>query len=270
MVASDYGGQHKAATHESFSFLVADLAFCWLWNEERERVRAKFFNEKRRMSYKALNDVQRLHALSPFLTAADLIPGVLATVLVDKRYIRSFVLTPEDRLELPKGLTDWPTSVITKMMFVSHIGAMLIAGLSNEGQNVIWLTDNDDFVANDDRVIKLTPLFAGMISQYSGHGMGHFRFGTMKCDNGDLLIEDLAALPDLVCGALGEIPARGLLRKESIIQIPMLNHIPAKAMSIVRWLGHLGKALCRLTFVADEGDSAGKVRIRALEFRSES
>ena len=180
VMASDYGGQHKEATHESFSFVIADLASCWLWDEERRRLRAIYFTEKRRMSYKALNDGRRRQALLPFLAAADLIPGVLATVLIDKEFSQSFVLTSNDRSELPSGIAKWPRQVILKMMFVAHLGALFLAGLSGPGQNILWLTDNDDFVANDERVVDLTALFAGVISQYCEHRLGHFRFGTMR------------------------------------------------------------------------------------------
>jgi hypothetical protein len=269
VMASDYSGQQKGATHESFSFLIADLAFCWRWDEERRRVRATYFSEQRRMSYKALNDRLRCQALLPFLSAADLIPGLLATVLVDKAYARSFELTPMDRAELPPEIAGWPRHVILRMMFVAHLGALFLAGLSNSGQNALWFTDNDDFVANDDRVLRLTPLLAGIVGRYSEQAMGHFRFGTMKCDNGDLMIEDLASLPDLACGALGEVPTRGLLPRNSAIQIPLRDHLPAKALAILNWIGASERPLRRLTFVVDIGDSADKVQVRALELSPE-
>jgi hypothetical protein len=198
VVTSDYGGQHKTSTHESFSFLIADLKFCWLWDDARQRVRTNHSIQNRRMSYKAMNDRRRKEALLPFLRAANTIPGVLATVIVDKSFMRSLRITVAERSELPKEMAQWPAQVLTKMVFVLHLGALFISGLSREGQNILWMSDNDDFVANDQRVIELTPLFAGMIGQYSQRPMGHFRFGTMKCDNGDLFIEDMASLPDLV------------------------------------------------------------------------
>jgi hypothetical protein len=42
LLASDYGGQHKGATYEAFSFLLADLSYCRLWNEMRTEVRRRF------------------------------------------------------------------------------------------------------------------------------------------------------------------------------------------------------------------------------------
>jgi hypothetical protein len=266
VVTSDYGGQHKSSTHESFSFLIADLKFCWLWDEARDRVRITHSLDKRRMSYKALNDRRRQSALLPFLAAANGIPGVLATVIVDKSFMRSLQIDDAERSEFPKEISLWPAHVLTKMVFVLHLGALFISGLSRVGQNVVWMTDNDDFVANDRRVIELTPLFAAMVSQYSQRRMGHFRFGTMKCDIGDLFIEDLASLPDLACGALCEIPVAGVLPKRSAIRVPVEGHLSSKAHAILGWLTEKGNALRRLTIVVDHGDSPGKIRARALEF----
>ena len=132
------------------------------------------------------------------------------------------------------------------MTFIAHLGAVLIAGLSAPGQNVLWLTDNDDFVANDQRVINLTPLFAGIISCYMGHGLGHFRFGTMKCDAGNLDIEDLASIPDLAAGAACEIPLASTWGYQSAIKIPLRDHTSLKALKILHWMGQRRASLKRL------------------------
>jgi hypothetical protein len=71
----------------------------------------------------------------------------------------------KDRAELPPEIAKWPRQVILRMLFIAHLGALFLSGLSNSGQNAIWFTDNDDFAANDDRVIRLTPLFAGIVSR---------------------------------------------------------------------------------------------------------
>ncbi len=269
VVASDYSGQHKKATHEAFSFLIADLKLCWLWDERRKRLRKKLLSGERRMSYKQLNDGQRRRALMPFLEAADWIPGVLATVLVDKQFIRSLSLTSEDRLALPAIFKSWPTQVIQRLLLVAHIGSLFIAGLSTPAQNIIWLTDNDDFVANDQRVIDLTPFLAGLVGSYSNQQMGHFRFGTTNCDNGDFMIEDLASLPDLAAGALCEIPMQDILLRDSHILVSASERLPRKAASILTWLGKPSQALRRLCFVVDEGDKPGRVRVRALDLLSD-
>ena len=129
---------------------------------------------------------------------------------------------------------------------------MCMARLSAPSQNVMWFTDNDDFVANDQRVVDLTPLFAGIVSSYSEQEMGHFHFGTTRCDNGDLMIEDLASLPDLAAGALSEVPMRGILPQSSRLLVSARCDLPPKAVRILGWLSERRKALHRITFVVDE------------------
>jgi hypothetical protein len=142
----------------------------------------------------------------------------------------------------------------------------VIAGLSSPGQDVFWFTDSDDIVANNRRIIELTPFLAGMLSNYSDQQMGPFKFGTTKCDCGDLMIEDLASLPDLVAGALCEIPVRGILPQSSDVRLPIRGHVPAKAHAILAWLSTPRRSLGRICVVIDEGDSPGRARVRALEF----
>lgn len=270
ILTSDYGGQHKAATHETFSFLVAGLESCAQWNEERQLVRDRFLNPNRRMSYKALNDRQRRLALLPFLSAADRIPGLLTTALVNKRVSRTLNVTVEDREQLPSSIAGWPNQVLQKLTFVAHLGALLIAGLSSTGQDVLWLTDNDDFVANDQRVIDLTPLFGGIIGGYVGHALGHFRFGTMKCEAGDLQIEDLTAIPDLIAGAACEIPLHFASLTRTAIRVPLRDHVSAKGLTILDWMGRRRMPLKRLLVLVDEGDLPGMIKVKALKIYTDS
>src|SRR5262249_5474062 len=55
LLTSDYGGQHKTANHATFSFLLADLVYCDIWNATRTRVRSQLLKDHRRMCYKAMN-----------------------------------------------------------------------------------------------------------------------------------------------------------------------------------------------------------------------
>jgi hypothetical protein len=87
------------------------------------------------------------------------------------------------------------------MLRVVHIVSFFLAGLSRAHQNVIWITDEDEIAANDNRMRELTNLFGNISSHYLPHSMGHFRCGTMKSDDGSRQLEDLASIPDLVAGA---------------------------------------------------------------------
>lgn len=85
-----------------------------------------------------------------------------------------------------------------------HVLGVLLGGLASPGQNVLWFTDEDNIAANDERVRELTQLFAWISAQYLDFMLGHCRVGTTRCDDGSRQIEDFAAIPDLVAGALAE------------------------------------------------------------------
>src|SRR6266700_5970420 len=72
IVTSDYSGSHSGSAFEVYSLLVGDLTRCREWFRVRSGIRSEFLKDRRRMSYKTLNDRQRQRALGPFLAAADL------------------------------------------------------------------------------------------------------------------------------------------------------------------------------------------------------
>jgi len=265
LLASDYGGQHKSAPYEAFSFLIADLSYCGDWNQMRSRIRKEFLRDNRRMGYKGMNDRRKRSALLPFLRAADNIPGLVLTVLVDKRLQAELLFSGAERGSVPDLLQSWPVPVVKKFIWVIHVGSALVAGLSAKGQNLLWITDEDDIAANDSRIIEATPLVAGILSQYLPHDMAHLRFGTTKCDSGDLLLEDFAAIPDLAAGALVEIPKVDTVRLDSGVRTPLRGYVPWKALSILSWLGRGSGELRKISVVVDQGDSGAQVRARALD-----
>lgn len=259
LLVSDYGGQHAGTVHETFSFLLADLEYCRSWDGMRRDVRTRFLRDNRRMCYKGMNDRRKRSALLPFLDAAGSIAGLLATVSIEKEFASDLRLEEAERDSLPDTVRRWPAHVIRRFIWITHFGAVLIAGLSRKQQSLLWFTDEDDIAANNKRVIDATPLVAGILSNYLAHDMGHLRFGTTKCDSGDLFIEDFAAIPDLAAGALAEIPRVGAVRTM------LSGRIPWKALNILSWLGSPSPGLCKVSLVVSQGDSVGRVKVRALD-----
>ena len=265
LLACDYGGQHRSAAYETFSFLLTDLAFCWLWDENGRVIRNTILKDKRRMSCKGLNDSRKRSALLPFLRVADSLPGVLVTVLVEKKYSATMAIEEADHDQLPLAVQSWPASTIRKFVWAMHLGALFVAGLSRPFQNLWWITDQDAIAANDGRLIGATPIVAGILTQYCSRDMGHLRFGTTACDNGDLFLEDIAAITDFAAGALSEIPVLATTKQISSIAVPLGGHVPSKALQILNWIGTpKPQPLRRLVFVVDQGDTKNKVRVRGL------
>ncbi len=127
-----------------------------------------------------------------------------------------------------------------------------LAGLSAPAQDLLWFSDEDDFVADHSRIRAATNVIGRVGSHFLAHSLGHLRFGTTKCDDGSRSIEDLGALPDLAAGALTEVlsDANGI---SCILQeTPHTSSI--KARYILSWLGDTVPALKKVTCVLSPGD----------------
>jgi hypothetical protein len=190
---------------------------------------------------------------------------VLATVLVDKEFASGLHLAEGERDSLPVAVRPWPVRLLARFIWIAHVGSVLVAGLSAKRQNLLWITDEDDIVANDKRLIEATPLVAGILSDYLADDLGHLRFGTTKRDSGDRLIEDFTAIPDLAAGALADIPRSGIIQLDTRLRAPLRGHVPSKALNILSWLGVTSGALRKISLVVTQGDSAKQVRVRGLD-----
>ena len=257
LIASDYGGDHAKAAFKSLSFLVADLEGCAVWEELRLGVRLKLLKDSRRMAYKNLKDRRRSDALIPFLRAADNIPGLLATFLFDRRVQSIFGPDSKDaEVDKDSHLSpeSWTPRAFERLCRVSHLGSLLVSGLSVAGQNVIWLTDEDEIAPNKTQHFRATQLIAHHMSHYCVHPMGHFRFGTTRSDTGKLDIEDLVSVADLAAGATSEV-ATALFEEgrfpEGKLLIPPAKATATKALKIAGWLAEDHWPLRRLVFVVE-------------------
>lgn len=98
-VASDYGGMHTGASYQSLSFMFVNPESLLPWDRSRCFLRQRLELGSRRISYKALNDGKRRRALLPFLEAANLIPGILVNVLIDRGVETAFESKDPSELE---------------------------------------------------------------------------------------------------------------------------------------------------------------------------
>lgn len=207
VIASDYSGEHQDSQYLVISVLIADLdSVTGSWDRRRKQVRQDYMPDSRRMSFKALRDNARRRALVPFLTASSVIRGLSFTMAIH-RSVGTF-FAGEAPLDLSNPdfheFQSWKPAVLEKACRVVHLIAFLLSGLSRSGQNVFWFTDEDAIASNDLRIGQLTKLFGWISSEYLEHSLGHLRCGTTKSDDGSLLIEDTAAIPDLIAGAAYE------------------------------------------------------------------
>jgi hypothetical protein len=275
IAVSDYGGYHKTSQFESYSLLVA-CGDSWAeWEDARQRLRQAFGIGKRRLAFSKMSDIRKRRALTPFLATAEALHGLLVTVLVDKAIESLFVargrLDRASSSRFAPGVS-YTEGTFERLMRTVHLVSFFIAGLSTAGQNVIWLTDEDEIAANRQRLIGLSSIFTHILNHYLRHGLGESRCGTTESDIGSLQIEDLAAIPDLVAGALAETLTayyqEGGVPSSTLLHLPPQN-LSGKTRDIVRWLALESHNLKRLVYVIQGQAESTALILKRLRFQSE-
>jgi hypothetical protein len=71
--------------------------------------------------------------------------------------------------------------------------------------DVTWISDQDEIVANDDRLDDAQRLAAKLSTQLVPHHLGVFAMNSTAIDDHHRGFEDFVALPDLAAGMLSEI-----------------------------------------------------------------
>lgn len=206
-VLSDYSFDNPASDFDVVGLLLADPEASGDWNCLRSQVRAKLLVDRRRMSWKKLNsDSRRWAAFFPFLKAADHICGLSIALAFHRD--SAFQIPDDDlrRFQDSFQLTaNWKARNFEQMFRIAYCTAMFIAGLSSPGQDIHWVSDQDRAFANKAIEKDTLGVVVKLLNIFSPHKLGELRYGTTSCTGSDLLEEDLAAIPDLMCGAACEI-----------------------------------------------------------------
>lgn len=262
LVASDYGGSHSGALYDAVSFLVTTRDAVPAFDSARRSVRSGPLGGQRRMSYKTLGDGVRFHSLPGFLDALNSLPGVLVTFAVDKKAVYR-VAEPQGQASIIGDLSVWKSRSFARLTMIAHLAGIVVEGVRSDGQDVLWISDQDEIAPNQEKHAEAARMLGRIISHYCSGPMGRFWFATTQSDLGDLLIEDLAAAPDLAAGCIQEVLAQWHSHPESAsvarVFMPPGGDFPGKLHPLASWLGADG-ALSKLSVVVDEGSVGCSVR----------
>lgn len=270
LLVADFGGHHQKQHFDTYTFLILDLTKNQEWLAWQHHFRPATLPNRRRMSFKALNDGIRRRALVPFMRAAAGIEGCLVQFAISKAAGSLFTGTSEDELG-EQLLKRWKSSVRERLLRVLHLSAFLVSGLSVPGQDVLWIVDEDDIAANVTLLTDLTKLFARVLSSYSAHTLGHIRCGTTAtADDGNLALEDLAAIADLTTGALGEL-CTGFVTDDVFPRKGLITPLPAnltwKTRLIASWMAAPGFPIRRHTTILELRPGSTRTRISTLGWK---
>lgn len=214
VVASDYSGQHKEATHEAYSFIVTTNEDLEGWLPLLREFRESWLPDNRRISFKKLNEPVRWRALPAFLETAGKLSGNLITILVDRR-VGSFITGgPDAAIEVFPDCFP-PHSIhgtVEKMLRLASFVALILFGLRREDQVSNWISDHDEALDTHEKreqFARLATYLTFGLTRWR-HPADHF-FATTESPMAPSWSEDLAAIPDLVAGAYcqmsGHLPA---------------------------------------------------------------
>jgi len=263
LVTSDYAGEHRSATHLIYCYLVVGGGARG-WFQAIGSARAGLLPDGRRMAYKRLDDSLRQKALAPFLRAAANLDGHLVAIAVDKR--KKWLSTAPgvaQRLQKAFGLNaSWNPRSLEAMMRKVHFLSIILSLWSGPYTNLTWITDQDEFVANDARHDDALVAAARVSSFYVPHPMGVFALNTTGQDQEAPEYEDLCAVPDLTAGMLSEIASQ--LSKEGSWEARMPRiletELPIKTDVIADWFWDMDMPLRKTFITIDTKGSEFSVR----------
>jgi hypothetical protein len=269
LLVADFGGHHQKQYFDTYTFVIMDLAKNREWLAQQHHFRNHMLRNRRRMSFKALNDGMRRRALVPFMRAAASIEGCLVQFAISKGG-SLFTSASKDESGAER-LKRWKPNVQERLLRVLHLSAFLLSGLSAPGQDVLWIVDEDDIAANIPMLTDLTELFGRLLSSYSSHTLGHIRCGTTAtAGDGGLALEDLVAIADLTTGTLGEI-CTGFVTKDVFPRKGLITPLPInltwKTKLIASWMAAPGFPIRRHTTILELRLGSTKTRISTLGWK---
>jgi len=257
-VASDYGGGQNS-DFDSYSFLLAGdgvIEFQYRMTRVRERI----LTDGRSISFKDRKDNKQQLAEPAFLDAANRIPGVLATVLVDRTKKATIFGAKDDVLahgpDAVKTLfSKLKPAVFEKLMRVAVFGTSLVAGLSRASQRLFWITDNDDIVANK-KTVELFGRSVGALRREMQNDaelpVGITSPMGWSTPAKKLALEDLLAIADYAAGVLPAAVTAwrraGYKLGSPLVQL-LSDAVPGDIRDLVRWFGDDRWPLKRWVFV---------------------
>ncbi len=138
-----------------------------------------------------------------------------------------------------------------------------MSGLCRPGQNLHWITDEDEIVANEDHQKDAGQMMGGMLYHYCPEKMGEIRLGIAGKFEDDRRAEDLISIVDLVGGAFSEyLMALGTdsLPKSTNLFVPMRKPMSTKSQLILAWLFGSNRPLKKVICLVRSWE-AGKVLV---------
>jgi hypothetical protein len=273
VIATDSSGLHRQNPFDILGLLIFDFDASIRWEVLRQSIRREILRDARRMSFKKLDEPVRQRALIPFLLAADQINGLCLSVAVNKRIdlLGGTALILEQLKSEGILQAKWSLESFRRMARMTTFVSFLIAGLCAEGQNICWISDEDEMFESPEKSKDTLRLLSSFLKMYVSWPLGKLSAGTTKLDQaeGDRFSEDFTAIADIAAGAFGELVMK--LRKDmkgciiDATTVDFLTEHSDKSNLLLTWLSDNTHQLKRISVVFDCRDD-GKFRVAKFGF----
>lgn len=253
-IFSDYS-HNKIQQVISYTFLVLDNESFELFCLTQKEFWEENFLDDRIIDYKGLNDNIKLRALTPFLKFSNILNGGIFTFILDKDIKTLF----EDFIseDFKEELSIWGNKIQEKILRLREIVILLLNGLAAPNQNIFWITDNDDFVANHSQLERANKIFTDYLNKHLSFKLNTFKLKTLSEEYTGKCLEKLCSLADIVGGAL--VDYVGDYHNESKIPVTEevvgpITHSKEKSNIIIKWFLEDKENLKKNTFALRRTD----------------
>lgn len=234
-IFSDYGGDEPDSDYHTYSFLFISLDSATACHKLIQEIRAqhKLLLPYREMAFKNLSYGQLERALPQWLDAIDHVPGLLFSLMVDKR-AKSVVTrnTDEDLRALANDMQAKNRGVWRKkhlaerFMRIAHCVAYWCSLLCRQDQQVIWISDNDSVIEHS-LIEPMKQVVMSAAAEYRPDLHLTLSLGRESQVPVDFAgLREFLSYPDLSAGALANALTSAIARKVNT---------KLKAVPIVRW-----------------------------------
>jgi hypothetical protein len=269
-IATDFSGSHKESSYEVISMLYMDAKASLNWELARQRWRSEYLPDLRSLSFKDLGDHLKQAALVPFLSITKEITGIVVSIVISKQVNNIWCDKALFDMAAPLRKGKWNAHFYEKAFCIAHFVSVLIAGLSQPNQNIYWMSDEDDILANPDKIADVALITSAFTSRYTPHPLGKLNIETTAMSSNLVFFEDLCAIPDLAAGSLCEVVnfyashnSGSLPRNENIHLGPLFSD---KTNTVARWTLNSTVTFKQIRILIDK-DAGGIVRMATMEIK---
>jgi hypothetical protein len=236
-IFSDYSGS-KTQELISYSLLILDEESLNSFVLTQENFSKENKLGASVIEYKKLNNGPKKRALVPFLKICNNLNGLILTIIIRKN-IKSIYID-----EMPEGLRDQLTvwnkiAVREKFLRLRDFTLLILNGLGRKDQNIVWITDNDEIVANSSQLTVANTIIKETLNMHLDFSIENFELKSLDSDFEDRRFEKLCSLTDLVAGGLvdfvGDYHNAKIFPKNTEIAKP-IGHSKQKVNLITNWL----------------------------------